>query len=92
MTKFFSSKIYKILLIIGIIYFAYIFNIQQEKLDSYGKDKLYYESQIEDLKEKKDELLEIKENVNSPEYIEEMAREKLDMYLPNERVYIDMGK
>ena len=27
-----------------------------------------------------------------PEYIEEMAREKLDMYLPNERVYIDTSK
>lgn len=92
MTKFFSSKIYKILLIIGIIYFAYIFNMQQEKLDSYGKDKQYYESQIEDLKAQKEELLEKKENINSPEYIEEMAREKLDMYLPNERVYIDMGK
>lgn len=92
MTKFFSSKVYKILLIIGIIYFIYIMNIQQEKLDTYGKDKQYYESQIEDLKAQKEELLEIKENVNSPEYIEEMAREKLDMYLPNERVYIDMGK
>lgn len=92
MTKFFSSKFYKILVIIGIIYLFYIFSIQQEKLNNYGKDKQYYESQIESLLAKKEELLEIKENVNSPEYIEEMAREKLDMYLPNERVYIDMGK
>lgn len=92
MTKFFNSKFYKILVIIGILYFIYIFSMQQEKLDSYGKDKQYYESQIEGLLEQKEELLEIKENVNSPEYIEEMAREKLDMYLPNERVYIDMGK
>lgn len=92
MTKFFSSKVYKILLIIGIIYFIYIMNIQQEKLDTYGKDKQYYESQIEDLKAQKEELLEIKENVNSPEYIEEMAREKLDMYLPNEKVFVDMNK
>lgn len=92
MTKFFSSKLYKILVIIGIIYLIYIFNAQQDKLNSYGKDKQYYESQIEDLKAQKEELLEIKENVNSPEYIEVMAREKLDMYLPNERVYIDMGK
>ena len=92
MTKFFSSKIYKVLVIIGIIYFIYIFGMQQEKLDSYGKDKQYYEAQIEDLKHQKEELLKIKENVNSPEYIEEMAREKLDMYLPNERAYIDMGK
>ena len=34
----------------------------------------------------------MKENINSPEYIEEIAREKLNMYLPNERVYIDIGK
>lgn len=92
MTKFFSSKLYKVLLVIGIIYFAYFFSLQQEKLDSYGKDKKYYESQIEDLKRQKEDLLKTKENVNSPEYIEEMAREKLDMYLPNERVYVDMSK
>jgi len=36
--------------------------------------------------------MSMKENVDSTEYIEEMAREKLDMYLPNERVYVDMGK
>ncbi len=92
MIKFFKSTLNKIFLIIGIFYFIYIFSTQQQKLDSYCKDKKYYESQIEDLKAKKEELLEIKENVNSVEYIEEMAREKLDMYLPNERVYIDMGK
>lgn len=92
MTKFFSSKLYKILLIAGIIYVVYVVNMQQEKLNSYVQDKKYYESQIEDLKAYHEELLEKQENVNSPEYIEEMAREKLDMYLPNERVYIDMGK
>ena len=92
MTKFFSSKIYKILLIIGIIYVAYIFNMQQEKINSYCKDKQYYESQIEELKAHKEELLASKEKINSPEYIEKMARERLDMYLPNERVYVDMGK
>ena len=31
-------------------------------------------------------------NINSKEYIEEVAREKLDMYLPNEKVYIDISK
>ena len=34
----------------------------------------------------------MKDNINSPEYIEEIAREKLGMYLPNERVFIDIGK
>ena len=44
------------------------------------------------MKEKKEELLVTQENVNSEEYIEKIAREKLDMYLPNETVYIDASK
>lgn len=92
MTKLFGSKIYMVLVIIEIIYFGYVFSLQQEKIDTYGKDKQYYESQIESLNLRKQELLEIRENFDSPEYIEEIAREKLDMYLPNERVYIDMCK
>ena len=43
-------------------------------------------------KEKQEELKTTKENINSEEYIEEVAREKLDMYLPNEKVYIDISK
>ena len=31
-----------------------------------------------------------KKNINSEKYIEEIAREKLDMYLPNEKVFIDI--
>ena len=58
----------------------------------YSKDIAYYSSQIDELNSKKEELLAVQENVNSPEYIEEVAREKLDMYLPNERVYIDVSK
>ena len=42
--------------------------------------------------EKKEKLLETKSNINSKEYIEQVAREKLDMYLPNEKVYIDISK
>jgi cell division protein FtsB len=37
-------------------------------------------------------LTTTKDNIDSPEYIEEIAREKLDMYFPNETVYIDKSK
>ena len=92
MTKFFSSKFYKMFVVFNILNVLYVFYNQQEKLNSYVQDKNYYQSQVEDLKAYHEELLEKKENLDSPEYIEEMAREKLDMYLPNERVYIDMSK
>ena len=76
----------------SIQYAVYTIYNQQIKLNNYANEKQYYEEQIADLKEEKEELMVKKENVNSPEYIEEIAREKLDMYLPNEKVYVDMSK
>ena len=38
---------------------------------------------------KEDELKQKEIDIQSPEYIEQLAREKLGMYLENERVYVD---
>ena len=54
--------------------------------------KKYYENQIEDLSGKKEDLQATLENVNSSEYIEKVAREKLGMYYPYESVFIDISK
>ena len=62
------------------------------KLNDKKTTQEYYAMRIEEQKKYKEELTELKNNINSPEYIEEIAREKLDMYLPNERVYIDISK
>ncbi len=86
------NKVMNFILISVIIYSIFTFINQQIKLNSYSKDISYYNSQIEKLKEKKEELLVDQENVNSEEYIEKVAREKLDMYLPNETVFIDANK
>lgn len=92
MRKINKSKILKLLLIcLFIIYVSYIFIKQQITLTSYSKEKEYITSQINEQQEYKDTLLATKENVNSKEYIEQIARQKLNMYLPNERVYIDVG-
>ena len=88
-----NGKLYKKLLILGIgIYVICIFMNQQKSLATYKNQKEYYEELIAEQEQTNKELTELKENVNSKEYVEEMAREKLDMYLPNERVYIDVGK
>lgn len=91
--KFFKShKIYKLFITMFIIYAIYTFVNQNVKLNSYKTEKSYYESQIASLNDKKASLEETKTNMNTPEYIEKIAREKLDMYMPNERVYIDVSK
>ena len=80
------------LLVLISIYVVHIFITQQSTLNSYATESKQYESQIETAKEEQAELNETINNLNSTEYIEEQAREKLNMYLPNERVYIDINK
>ena len=89
MRKLFNSKKFCRLIIAIILIYTIITCISQsQKLQSYNNQKKYYASQIEDLEEEKQDLEEEQKDVNSSEYIEEQAREKLDMYYPNERVYI----
>ena len=80
------------LLVLVSIYVVHVFITQQSTLNSYATESKQYESQIETAKEEQAELNETINNLNSTEYIEEQAREKLNMYLPNERVYIDINK
>lgn len=83
----------KRIIIIGVaIYVIYTFFVQQKTLNAYKADENRYLEQIALEEERKEELNQTKLNINSEEYIEEIAREKLDMYYPNEKVYIDISK
>ena len=82
----------KILFIFLAIYAISVFVSQQKMLNTYRADIENYEAKKQAETETKEELLAMKENLNSTEYIEKVAREKLGMYLPNERVYIDIAK
>ena len=81
------------IIIIGIIvYVLYAVISRQQVLSAYKKEEQNYKDLIAQEQQRNSELLEVKENVNSTEFIEEIARNKLGMYLPNERVYIDISK
>ena len=87
-----NKKILRNLLIIGIVvYIAFVFIDQQKTLNEYSKNTEELNQQIASEEATNEELNQQKDNVNSLEFIEEMAREKLDMYYPNERVYMDQG-
>ena len=86
------NKLGKKLLFFAIFaYIIYIFIGQQKTLNSYKTAQKYYKEQLNKQLAYQESLTETRDNINSKEYIEEIAREKLDMYLPNERVYIDKG-
>ncbi len=87
-----SKKILRNLFIIAIIiYVVFVLVNQQKTLNEYSKNAEELNEEIASEQETNDKLNEQKDNVDSLEFIEEMAREKLDMYYPNERVYIDQG-
>lgn len=70
-----------------IVYIVSIFYNQEKTLISYKNSNAYLKQQIEVQNKYQETLIAMKDNLNSDEYIEQIAREKLDMYLPNERIY-----
>ena len=85
-----KTTLLKKLVFIAILIYAIITFISQQKiLNTYSEQEKNLNTQIAEASEYQAKLNEEKNNVNSPEYIEASAREKLDMYLPNERVYVD---
>ena len=87
-----NRKILRNLLVIAIVvYIAFVFIDQQKTLNEYSKNAEELNQQIASEEATNEELNQQKDNVNSLEFIEEMARDKLDMYYPNERVYMDQG-
>ncbi len=87
-----NKKILRNIFIIAIIiYIVFVFINQQKTLNEYSKNTEELNQQIATEKATNEELKQKKDDVNSLDFIEEMAREKLDMYYPNERVYVDQG-
>ena len=87
-----NKKLYKRLLILAVIAYV-IFTLvnQQKTLNQYEQSTEDLTAQIEEQKEYKEELAKKKDDVNSEDFIEQTAREKLDMYYPNEKIYVDNG-
>ena len=87
-----KKRILNFIILIGVIsYVAITFINQQKILNQYDKNCAELSAQINEEKEYKGELSKKMESVSSKEFIEDAARKNLDMYLPNEKVYLDTG-
>ena len=87
-----NKIIRNVIIFIILIYVIFTLINQQKILNQYSESTQELAQSVEEEKQNRDELTKKKEDVNSLEFIEEMAREKLDMYHPNEKVFIDQGK
>lgn len=87
-----KKKLLKRLIILLIaIYVIFTLVNQQKTLNQYSRNSEELNTQIAEAEEEKEELTKQKDNVDSLEFIEKTARDMLDMYYPNERVYVNQG-
>lgn len=75
-----------------LIYLGYIFVKQQNMIYSQQSYLEELQAKIDEEKNLNKKLLKQKEEINSKEYIEKVAREKLDMVKHGERVFVDINR
>ena len=88
-----KSKLLRNAFLIDLIVWIVMLIKQQISIVQYKDDLKNLSSKIEvaenELNQNKENLEQEKQNIKSIDYIEKLAREKLGMYLQNERVYVD---
>ncbi len=84
-----GTVIKRFIFFVVILYAIITFINQQKVLNNYDLQANNLKMSITEAKKQQEKLNNQKENVNSLEYIETLAREKLGMYMPNEKVYVD---
>ncbi|MBE7041543.1 MAG: septum formation initiator family protein [Ruminococcaceae bacterium] len=80
------------LLCVLVLYMGYLLIAQQFDLARLGKENDVLDSKIAEAQKAHDELTQEKEDAETPEYIERVAREKLGYMKPEEKVFIDSKK
>jgi len=92
MSKRKKSNAGMILVIIFLAYFAYLAVGQQKTINFKEMQLKKVESKIDEEKKKNDELKKEKDLLDTDEYVEKTAREKLGMVKKGERVFVDVGQ
>jgi cell division protein FtsB len=92
MSKNKKSSFGTIVIIGFLLYFGYVAVDQQKILYSKEAEMQKVQENIEEEKQTNEELKKQKDMLNSDEYSEKVAREKLGLVKPGERVFVDVGK
>lgn len=82
----------RVILIIGVVYFAVTFVKQQLSINEYNVKIESIKQDIALAEDKIEELNDTKSKVNDSEYIEKVAREELGLVKPYEKIFIDVDK
>ncbi|MBO5143344.1 MAG: septum formation initiator family protein [Clostridia bacterium] len=85
-----AKKLLKTIAITAVLMYASLTMFKQEAaFNKYDDEIEKYVKLIEQEELKKEELMNTKSKISSKEYVEEIAREKLGLVMPNEIVFVD---
>ena len=88
--KDFLHKLFSTLMIAALVFYLGGVLIKQEKeLRMIENEKKQYQALLDEANMKTEELKQIKSRINTDEYIEEYAREKLGLVMPYETIFVD---
>ncbi len=84
------KRLFKTIIVMALLVYSCIVLAKQEMtFDKYDKELDNYKVLISEEAIKHDQLVSTKAQISTKEHIEEVAREKLGLVMPNEIVFID---
>lgn len=83
-------KIGLIVLVVLVIHSLFISAEQQQIFNTKENDIKEIQAKIQEEKDTKEKLMELEKILDTDEYVEEVAREKLGMVKPGEKVFVDV--
>lgn len=89
MKDFMKRLAYTLTIILVFVYGIYTIIEQQIELDDINKEEEKYANLLEKEEMRYEQNVETIENIDSDEYIEEIAREKLGYVMPYEIIFAD---
>lgn len=91
-TKNKKINIFTIVFLILIVYFSFTFLKQQFQINELNLELKDLNTKIVSKQLDTEEIKELSTKTSDPEYIEKLAREKLNLIKPYEKIFVDVNK
>ncbi len=87
-----KRKLSKILWAVAILYVGYVFVQQQIRLHDLRVEEKEVAAEIEQAQTENEKLIHVMDIMDTDEYIEKVARQKLGFVKPDEQVFVDTSR
>lgn len=91
MKDFFYNLFSTVLISCLVFYLGGVLINQEKELRNIKEETKHYQALLDEANMKTEELRETKNRINTDEYIEEYAREKLGLVMPYEIIFMDVS-